>query len=46
MSDPERYQQADTDDYPRLGRLLIVLLLVAVAIGIATFAAVSLLGEA
>lgn len=37
---PPRYQSAEDDEYPRLGRLLAVLLLVMLAVGASTLAAV------
>ncbi|HEY9101931.1 hypothetical protein [Chitinimonas sp.] len=37
---PSRYQSPEDDEYPRLGRLLIVLLLVMLAVGASTLAAV------
>jgi hypothetical protein len=45
MHDPERYQQPETDEYPRLGRLLIGLGVVIVVVGLATLAAVQFMGE-
>ncbi|GAB3252525.1 hypothetical protein [Chitinimonas naiadis] len=41
---PPRYQSADDDDYPRFGRLLFILLLVMLAVGVCTWAAMRYLG--
>ncbi len=45
MNDPERYQQPEDDQYPRLGRLLIALIGVAAAVGVATWAAITFMGD-
>jgi hypothetical protein len=45
MKQTERYQQPDTDEYPRLGRLVLVLAAVAIMVGAATWAAITFMAE-
>jgi hypothetical protein len=45
MTDPNRYQQPDTDEYPHLGRLLLVLAGVAALVGLATWAATTFMSS-